>query len=86
MLTKEIRLLYISFIYLLDMFFCLFVNLACYIFSFFFSLFESCRGMGRTSFYGHFYIFNFVDFVRKGHFTVAVLVPYTSSECVAEVS
>ena len=36
MLTKEIRLLYISFIYLLDMFFYLFVNLACYIFSFFF--------------------------------------------------
>ena len=80
MLTKGIRLLYISFIYLLDMFFYLFVNLACYIFSFSFFLFESWRGMGRTSFYGHFYIFNFVDFVRKGHFTVAVLVRYASSE------
>ena len=67
MLIKEIRLLYIlsSFIYLFNMHFYLLVNLACNVFPFFFSFFESWRGMGKISSYGHFFIVNFVDFVRK---------------------
>ena len=48
--------------------------------------------MGRTFFYGHFFFFltYFVDFVRKGHFTIAgfntLVLPYPSSECESEVS
>ena len=47
------------------MYFYLLVNLACNVFPLSFSFFESWKGMGKISYYCHFFVLNFVDFVRK---------------------